>query len=270
MAKHTWDAPAVGRRPTRLRLLPSSWRTMAAAEGKTIWCYACEQRHSIDIDAALQCPQCESDFIEEVAADAAGDGSLDHQQWGEDAALPLAAAMQNLLRPPAEAQADTGMPGTPAGPRSSAPLLHLLMGLLAQGQAREGTTGLEGLGNFLMQLRDQDGDGDDDLEGLLHRLHQEAEDAPSTPTSSEGLAAIKTELLRALTSEPVDCAVCKDKVEQDKMCKMLPCTHFFHPDCIAPWLESHSSCPVCRFDLNSAPPTPTAPERDYDAETLTL
>ena len=119
---------------------------------------------------------------------------------GEDAALPLAAAMQNLLRPPAEAQADTGMPGTPAGPRSSAPLLHLLMGLLAQGQAREGTTGLEGLGNFLMQLRDQDGDGDDDLEGLLHRLHQEAEDAPSTPTSSEGLAAIKTELLRALTS----------------------------------------------------------------------
>ena len=76
------------------------------------------------------------------------------------------------------------------------------MGLLAQGQAREGQgpTGLEGLGNFLMQLRDQDGDGDDNLEDLLHRLHQEADDAPSMPTTGEGLAAIKTDRLRALTS----------------------------------------------------------------------
>ena len=26
----------------------------------------------------------------------------------------------------------------------------------------------------------------------------------------------------------------------------LPCSHAFHTECLAPWLEAHNTCPTCR------------------------
>uniref|UniRef100_A0A6N2KYP5 RING-type E3 ubiquitin transferase n=1 Tax=Salix viminalis TaxID=40686 RepID=A0A6N2KYP5_SALVM len=48
----------------------------------------------------------------------------------------------------------------------------------------------------------------------------------------------------------LECAVCLNEFEEDEKLRLIPnCDHVFHPDCIGAWLESHSTCPVCRADL---------------------
>jgi len=50
--------------------------------------------------------------------------------------------------------------------------------------------------------------------------------------------------------EPFDCAICLCEFsEQDKLRLLPSCSHAFHIDCIDTWLQSNSSCPICRAVL---------------------
>ncbi|KAJ4979760.1 hypothetical protein NE237_010540 [Protea cynaroides] len=45
----------------------------------------------------------------------------------------------------------------------------------------------------------------------------------------------------------LECVVCLSVFEEDEMGRSLPkCNHAFHVQCIDMWLQSHSSCPICR------------------------
>ncbi|XP_058179586.1 E3 ubiquitin-protein ligase ATL6-like [Rhododendron vialii] len=47
------------------------------------------------------------------------------------------------------------------------------------------------------------------------------------------------------------CAVCVSEFEDNERLRLLPkCDHAFHPQCIDPWLASHSTCPLCRANLS--------------------
>ncbi|KAH7429127.1 hypothetical protein KP509_09G032300 [Ceratopteris richardii] len=47
-----------------------------------------------------------------------------------------------------------------------------------------------------------------------------------------------------------ECVVCLGDFEQGEELKQLPkCKHVFHPACIGSWLESHTTCPLCRRSL---------------------
>ncbi|XP_076958849.1 uncharacterized protein LOC143634718 [Bidens hawaiensis] len=50
-------------------------------------------------------------------------------------------------------------------------------------------------------------------------------------------------------SDNTVCAICKDEIGVGEMVKQLPCSHYYHGDCIVPWLCIKNTCPVCRHEL---------------------
>ncbi|CAM0910419.1 unnamed protein product [Alopecurus aequalis] len=51
--------------------------------------------------------------------------------------------------------------------------------------------------------------------------------------------------------ETAMCSVCLAALQLGEMVRLLPaCMHLFHMECIDPWLDAHSTCPICRSDTN--------------------
>jgi len=48
----------------------------------------------------------------------------------------------------------------------------------------------------------------------------------------------------------LECAICLSEFQENEKGRFLPnCEHSFHVDCIDMWFHSHSTCPVCRTDV---------------------
>ncbi|RQM16121.1 hypothetical protein DD237_004334 [Peronospora effusa] len=53
----------------------------------------------------------------------------------------------------------------------------------------------------------------------------------------------------SVDSDAEICPICLDEFEDGADVKVLPCQHFFHVDCINPWLGGQSGrCPLCKQD----------------------
>lgn len=49
------------------------------------------------------------------------------------------------------------------------------------------------------------------------------------------------------------CAVCIQEIaDDDEICR-LPCGHYFHPQCIHPWLAIQQVCPLCKLEVTQEP-----------------
>ncbi|CAK9170435.1 unnamed protein product, partial [Ilex paraguariensis] len=88
--------------------------------------------------------------------------------------------------------------------------------------------------------------------------HISSDDQRVPPPASRSLidALPTVKILKKHVRSDSHCAVCKEKFELGSQAKKLPCKHIYHLDCIVPWLEQRSSCPVCRQEL--------APQRSGD------
>ncbi|KAI3706286.1 hypothetical protein L6452_23918 [Arctium lappa] len=98
------------------------------------------------------------------------------------------------------------------------------------------------------------------LELLLQHLAENDPNRYGTPPAQkEAVEAMPTV---TIAEDSIQCSICLDDFEVGAEAKEMPCKHRFHGECILPWLELHSSCPVCRYQL---PSDESKLERDREA-----
>ncbi|KAL1554734.1 hypothetical protein AAHA92_15262 [Salvia divinorum] len=73
---------------------------------------------------------------------------------------------------------------------------------------------------------------------------------PALRSSIDALPTVK--ISRRHVRADCTCAVCKERFELGSQVRKLPCKHLYHSDCITPWLQQRSSCPVCRQQITNA------------------
>ena len=66
-----------------------------------------------------------------------------------------------------------------------------------------------------------------------------------TQNVMESLATIEVTEENLSKLNESDCAICKDAFELNEHYHMLPCKHYFHCDCIKPWLDMVISIRLC-------------------------
>ncbi|KAK3352363.1 hypothetical protein B0T25DRAFT_454157 [Lasiosphaeria hispida] len=46
-----------------------------------------------------------------------------------------------------------------------------------------------------------------------------------------------------------ECTICIDELTKGDEVTVLPCTHWFHGECVTLWLKEHNTCPICRAPI---------------------
>ncbi|KAF8724232.1 hypothetical protein HU200_021254 [Digitaria exilis] len=92
-----------------------------------------------------------------------------------------------------------------------------------------------------------------DLDALVQHLTEgDAGRHGTPPAKKEAVEAMPTVEVAGggdNGDEASSCPVCLEDYAPGERAREMPCRHRFHANCIVPWLEMHSSCPVCRFQL---------------------
>ncbi|XP_072997858.1 E3 ubiquitin-protein ligase SIRP1-like isoform X2 [Typha latifolia] len=230
---------------------------MGEALATRYWCHVCAQVVNPMMEREIKCPFCDGGFVEEMdgrnfetAADVRSERSL--SLWA-----PILLGMMGdssrpsrLRREEDDEDSDHEFEDFIRRRRSSA-ILRLLQSIRndvrldpdsrenERERERERERDREGasLGDYFL------GPG---LELLLQHLAENDPNRYGTPPAKkeavDALPNVKIE-------EALSCSVCLDDFDIGMDTKEMPCKHKFHSGCILPWLELHSSCPVCRFQL---------------------
>ncbi|GFP80317.1 E3 ubiquitin-protein ligase at4g11680 [Phtheirospermum japonicum] len=71
----------------------------------------------------------------------------------------------------------------------------------------------------------------------------------SSTAGEIGIVAAGTEKERAISGEDAVCCICLAKYVNNDELRELPCSHFFHKDCVDKWLKINASCPLCKAEV---------------------
>lgn len=109
----------------------------------------------------------------------------------------------------------------------------------------------------------------DRIVSTLMEAHPQSNAAP--PASQTAIEQLEK---KKLTDEMIgpegkaECTICIDEMHQGDDVTVLPCTHWFHGDCVTLWLKEHNTCPICRRAIETRDerrerrPTGSSPNAD--------
>ncbi|XP_042442675.1 E3 ubiquitin-protein ligase SIRP1-like [Zingiber officinale] len=81
---------------------------------------------------------------------------------------------------------------------------------------------------------------------LQHLADNDPNKYGTPPAKKEAIDALPTVRIE---EEAIGCSICLEDFDVGLEAKEMPCKHKFHSECILPWLQLHSSCPLCRSQL---------------------
>ena len=89
------------------------------------------------------------------------------------------------------------------------------------------------------------------IESILRQLQEmQGEGRQHIPLGEAGTQALPLQPAAQTKRESHGkeaCAICVEDFQDEDTVRVLPCNHYFHPECIDPWLTDHSSlCPLCK------------------------
>ncbi|GAY39878.1 RING-type E3 ubiquitin transferase [Citrus sinensis] len=254
------------------------------------WCYICSQMVNPRMEAGIKCPFCESGIVEQMSSSIAGDSINDGIHVRSDRALSLWASILLRMMTglsPSRPRIAAHEHFNNANPRvEEAEQEREFESLLTRRMRRNSSASLS---RMLQDIRfgiTSRSDGPEALRErsgsliLVNPMNEEAliiQDHNTTSSLGEylvgpgldlllqhllendpnryGCPAANKAVLKALPTVTIDknlqCAVCLEEFEIGNEAKEMPCKHKFHGECIMPWLEVRSSCPVCRFQVPS-------------------
>ncbi|XP_062101267.1 E3 ubiquitin-protein ligase At1g63170 [Humulus lupulus] len=71
--------------------------------------------------------------------------------------------------------------------------------------------------------------------------------------SEGGIIAAGTEKERVISGEDAVCCICLAKYANNDELREMPCSHFFHKDCLDKWLKINATCPLCKNAVGDGP-----------------
>lgn len=120
------------------------------------------------------------------------------------------------------------------GPHGPIPSLHLFAQLFNPANAAHGDVvySEEALDRVITQFMEQ--------------THGSSAPGPASAEAISRLPKKNADKSMMGSDGKAECSVCMDNVEIGDEVTVLPCSHWFHGDCVGAWLKEHDTCPHCR------------------------
>lgn len=74
---------------------------------------------------------------------------------------------------------------------------------------------------------------------------------PASQTAIERLEKKKLDEKMLGSEAKAECTICMDELNKGEEVTVLPCTHWFHGECVVLWLKEHNTCPICRASIEA-------------------